>query len=189
MTARAFLARSFGGLGLLVTLAAPAGAQLRLTPGEVPQSAIEAPTVQPSPKRRTAAKPVATEQKQASLNEDVQGSPPAGPGAQGSFPRRLPQAEIRSRFFNGTPITSRGRGSPLLYTLVFSKDGVIERTDHKGDKVAGKWKFVGDAYCSRWDGEKKDTCYTVVEDGEIIKVVFFTRAVATWSLNGTPPAP
>ena len=183
--------------GAAITLLAglwlsPAGAQLRLTPGDVPQSALETPTVRPAPKRADGANRKAKttrDQTQASLNGEAPAAGEQVPPAAGNFPRRLPQAELKTRFFNGVPIISRGRGSTALFTLVFNKDGVIERTDAKGDKVTGKWKFAGDAYCSRWTGEKKDTCYTVVEDGEIIKIVFFTRAVATWALSGTPPSP
>lgn len=172
----------------------PASAQLRLTPGEVPQSTLEAPSARPvpqTPRRATAAQKekAAKDQKQAALgHQDPAAGEPVAP-ATGNFPRRLPQAELKTRFFNGIPIISRGRGSTALFTLVFNKDGVSERTDSKGGKVTGRWKFAGDAYCSRWTGEKKDTCYTIVEDGEIIKVVFFTRAVATWAHNGTPPSP
>lgn len=171
-------------------LATPSSqAQLRLTPGDIPHSAIEAPTAQGVPRAQPPKSERKKSAKKPAETTETASTEAAAPVTTGNFPRRLPQLEIKTRFFNGEPITSRGRGSANLFTLIFTKDGTIQRTDAKGDKVLGRWKFLGDAYCSRWTGEKKDTCYTVVEDGEIIKVVFFTRAVATWSRNGTPPPP
>lgn len=154
--------RRFATGAVIVLLAglwlSPAGAQLRLTPGDVPQSALETPSARAAPKHADGAnrKAKATrDQTQASLNGEVPTAREQVPPATGNFPRRLPQAELKTRFFNGVPIISRGRGSTAVFTLVFNKDGVIERTDAKGDKVTGKWKFAGDAYCSRWTGEKK----------------------------------
>lgn len=186
-------ALTFGLLCTLPLCATPASAQLKLTTGDIPQSAIEAPSVQTGNAARRAGDPrkaakAGAPQKTAAL-APVENEPAQQPAPAANFPHRLTQAEIKERFFNGAPIISRGRGSTAVFTLVFTPNGTIERTDAKGGKVNGHWKFLGDAYCSRWSGEKKDTCYTVVEDGEIIKVVFFTRAVATWSLAGTPPAP
>lgn len=181
------------GFAAWMFFCAPAAAQLKLTAQEIPQSALEAPssqTVGQSLRRndgRKAARTSSGAQTTASI-----GNPPQvadQPAPSGNFPHRLTQGELRQRFFNGTAIISRGRGSTALYTIVFAPNGAIERTDGKGDKVAGRWRFQGDAYCSRWEGEKRDNCYTVVEDGEVIKVVLFTRAIATWSVSGTPPAP
>ena len=186
------------GLSALIFLAlsiAPAHAQLNLVPNDVPRSVIVAPsavspsTAAPTPTPSQNASPRRTNRKpaeQAALNKAEEPPQPATPS---NFPRRLPQSELRNRFFDGEPIISRGRGSAALITLVFSKEGVVERTNAKGEKVIGRWKFLGDSYCSRWHGEKKDTCYTVVQDGEVTKVVFFTRAIATWSRTGTPPPP
>jgi hypothetical protein len=142
---------------------------------------------------------------------------PADPNATSTFPRRLDQRTIRTRFFDGQPINARALGGGL-FTLVFHEDGRMERTAANGQVTTGRWRFVGDAYCSRWDstapaapattpppptprqrGQRgqgqpaqrsaPETCHTVVQEGTTIRVVRNTRAVATWAREGTPPPP
>src|SRR6185312_5193715 len=86
-----------------------------------------------------------------------------------NFPHRLAQAEIQERFFSGQPIEARNSGG-ALFKVVFSPGGQAQRLNIKKDTTqTGKWRFLGDGYCSRWEGEH-EICYTVVQDKEIIKV-------------------
>lgn len=162
-------------LFLAVASERPALAQLQLTPQVTPQTPVATPTRTPR-----AERPRRDRQQTPATDEST--------AANSNFPRRLTQKDIRTRFFDGEPINARGRGG-ASFVIVFHPDGRMERTSANGDKIAGKWHFLGDAYCSRWEGETHDTCYTVVQDGEVIKVVLTTRAIATWSKTGTPPLP
>jgi hypothetical protein len=104
---------------------------------------------------------------------------PAPPVPETNFPRRLPPPEIRTRFFDGNAINARGLGNSI-FTLRFHADGKMERTAPNGQVTNGRWRMLGEGYCSRWEGSAEQ-CFTVVQEGGTVKVVRGTRAVATWS--------
>jgi hypothetical protein len=129
--------------------------------------------VQPAkPKVRRANKDPDQKQKiESSLNND-------------HFPKRIDNEDLRDRFFDGTPITSRAVGG-REYTVIFHRNGKAERLDRKNNTtIAGKWRLKGEGYCSRWEKGRED-CFTAVQDGGIIKIVRNTRAVAIWTREAT----
>ena len=98
----------------------------------------------------------------------------------GNFPRRMKREEIEALFFTEAPIEATGLGR-ASFRVTFYKNGTAERLDHQsGETEQGKWRFLGDGYCSKW-GKAHEGCYTVVKDGNVYKVVLGTRAVAFWS--------
>ena len=109
------------------------------------------------------------------------------PDTKGDFPHRLAQKDLQVLFFNGQPIEARGLGGVEFQVTYFS-NGQAERLSRKSnEKVKGKWRLQGDGYCSHWEGES-EICYTIVQDGDIYKVVRGTRSVAIWSAS-QPSAP
>lgn len=167
------------------TLAAvPAFAQLQLTP-QVRQTPSGPPSQANQPRRQGEPQQGQRRQQQQrqQQQEDQQAAAPAT-----NFPRRLDQRTIRTRFFDGQPLNARALGG-ALFTVTFFPDGRLQRTSARGEVTNGRWRFQGDAYCSRWDGNRTETCHTVVEEGTTIRVVRNTRAVATWAREGTPPPP
>jgi hypothetical protein len=106
------------------------------------------------------------------------------PATRGNFPRRMKREEIEALFFTGEPVEATGLGR-ASFRVTFLKDGMAERLNHKdGTTERGKWRFLGDGYCSKW-GKSHEGCYTIVKDGDTYKVVRGTRAVAFWSPPGT----
>jgi hypothetical protein len=164
----------------------PAEAQLVLTPPAQQQQ-------QSQPQQPRRAQPTEEERRRRAEEErrrrqgqgaQQQGADPAAP--QGNFPRRLTPREIREQFFDGRPVRARGLGNQT-FTMVFFPDGRMERTDARGDRVEGRWRFLADNYCSRWTSGP-ETCHTLVTDGTNVRVVRNTRAVAVWA-RGEGPLP
>lgn len=170
---------------LLSWSAAPALAQLQLTP-QVPRQStttyVRPAVPSGTPSAAGTATTDGTRPAQRSTARLPRQSGTATPEAQtrGNFPRRLDQRAIRERFVDGQPIASRALGGQI-YTLTFFPDGRLERISPQGETTKGRWRFQGDAYCSRWDGNRTETCHTVVEEGTTVRVVRNTRAVATWT--------
>jgi hypothetical protein len=81
---------------------------------------------------------------------------------------------------------ARGLGNQT-FTLAFFPDGRMERTDGRGERVEGRWRFHADNYCSHWQNGP-ETCHTLVTDGQNVRVVRNTRAVAVWA-QGEGPIP
>lgn len=102
------------------------------------------------------------------------------PAQNSNFPRRLKQSEMQALFFNGLPIEARGLGRDT-FTVTFFPNGKAQRVDAASkEKVQGKWYFLHDAYCSKWE-KKPESCFTIVKDGDLYKVVRGTRAIAFWT--------
>jgi hypothetical protein len=177
------------GLSLLV-LAAPghraAEAQLVLTPPVQQQQQAQPPRrpVSEEDRRRRAEEERRRRQGQGQAGQQQPGA--QGTPAQGNFPRRLTPREIRERFFDGQPVRARGLGNQT-FTMVFQPDGRMERVDARGERVEGRWRFLADNYCSRWQ-TGPETCHTLVTDGQNVRVVRNTRAVAVWA-RGEGPLP
>ena len=112
---------------------------------------------------------------------------PVAASARDIFPRRLRQDELKTLFFTGKSINAHGLDRDT-FKITFKTDGGLVRVGKDGqDTQNGKWRFAGDAYCSKWEG-RQELCFTVVKDGETYKVVYGTRAVAFWSAPGSVPA-
>lgn len=156
---------------LAATASGPAAAQLVLTPQETRTTPVVRPEARPPAQRLPPPSGTATME----------------PQTRGNFPRRLDQRTIRARFMDGQPIASRTLGGQV-YMLTFHQDGRLERVSPQGETSNGRWRFVGDAYCSRWDGNRTETCHTIVEEGQTVRVVRNTRAVATWTRPGAQAA-
>lgn len=106
----------------------------------------------------------------------------------GNFPRRMKREEIEALFFTGQPVEASGLGR-ASFQVTFFKDGTAERLNHvNNERKKGKWQFLGDGYCSKWEGSGEG-CYTVVKDGDIYKIVRGTRAISFWSAPGTAKPP
>lgn len=107
---------------------------------------------------------------------------PREAATKGNFPRRLKKEEIEALFMIGQPFEARGLGAKINFTVTLFPNGTAKRIDRNDNKEqAGKWRWLGDGYCSTWAGSREG-CFTVVKDGDIFKVVRFTRAVAFWKL-------
>jgi hypothetical protein len=170
----------------------PAAAQLQLTPQETRRTPQSAPTQgRPAPRRgggdAQGARREGAEGQQRGRRRGAPAAPPAeAEPAATNFPRRLDQRALRDRFFDGRPINARALGG-ALFVITFHVDGRMERVDARGQATNGRWRFQGDAYCSRWEGNRTETCHTVVQEGEVVRVVRNTRAVATWARGGPAP--
>jgi hypothetical protein len=171
-------------LAAATLVAVPALAQLQLTP-QVRQTPAGPPSQASPPHRQGESQ---QGQRRPPLQRQQQPEEQQAAAPTTNFPRRLDQRTIRTRFFNGQPMNARALGG-ALFTVTFFPDGRLQRTNAQSEVTNGRWRFQGDAYCSRWDGSRTETCHTVVEDGSVIKVVRNTRAVATWAREGTPPPP
>lgn len=183
------------GVATMVLGADQALAQLQLTPQTIRQSPQAQPTPRGQQPRRDARRegdpnqPGQQRRRDRRQQEQTAATQPEQqPVANPNFPRRLQQADLRSRFFDGRPINARALGGGL-FTMVFHPDGRMERTAANGQTTNGRWRFLGDAYCSRWEGNSAEVCHTVVQEGQTVRVVRNTRAVATWSRDGAPRAP
>jgi hypothetical protein len=162
---------------LLSWSVAPALAQLQLTPQVPRQSSTSyvrpaVPNAEGEAARPAPRAPARLPRQSGTASTEAQ--------TRGNFPRRLDQRAIRERFVDGQPIASRALGGQI-YTLTFFPDGRLERISPQGETTKGRWRFQGDAYCSRWDGNRAETCHTIVEEGTTVRVVRNTRAVATWT--------
>lgn len=192
------------GAAGLIAAAPPGHAQLVLTP-----QMRQTPTQPVSPQRRPqaerppgqSAQPTRPgERRQGQRRGARAGAAAAGGAAAGaaagaagaeaatnsSFARRLEPRAIRERFFDGQPFNVRAIGGQI-FRMTFHPDGRIERTDTQGQTVNGRWRFLGDTYCSRWDGNPAESCHTVVEEASVVRVVRNTRAVAVWARGDLPP--
>jgi hypothetical protein len=183
---RAALLAGFSLLFLAAPGPRPAQAQLVLTPPaqQQQQSQPQQPRRQVTEEERRRRAEEERRRRQGQAAQQQQGADGAPP--QGNFPRRLTPREIRDQFFDGRPVRARGLGNQL-FTMVFHADGRMERTDARGDRVEGRWRFLADNYCSRWQNGG-ETCHTLVTDGTNVRVVRNTRAVAVWS-RGEGPLP
>jgi hypothetical protein len=142
----------------------------------------------PEGRRRGATGPLTATSATAAAVGAVGATGAAEAAGPSNFPRRLDQRAIRARFFDGEPINARALGGEL-FTVRFHPDGRLVRISRSGEERAGRWRFQGDAYCSRWEGNRAESCHTIVEEGQVVRVVRNTRAVATWARGSTPPAP
>ncbi len=189
------MSRALAALGLLaaaVLLPAAAGAQIQLVPGAAPTQVSPSPPPRGEPhtgarregqppqteeERRRRAEERRRQQQQQQNAQPQQAATPPPPN--NPFPRRLDQREIRTRFFDGQPVNARGLGG-ATFVVRFHADGRMERTAPNGQVTNGRWRMLGDGYCSRWEGSAEQ-CYTVVQDGATVRVVRGTRGVATWT--------
>jgi hypothetical protein len=133
----------------------PSGGQTRARPAS-PPAAAQPRSPDARPAQRSPSARQGGEQRRGPGRRGQRQTPAATEAAPGetaapsNFPRRLDQRTIRGRFFNGQPINARALGGGL-FTLVFHEDGRMERTSPNGEVRTGRWRFLGDAYCSRWD--------------------------------------
>ncbi len=156
-------------LAVLTLIALAASSPLRAQIMFLPDERV-VPTQKPAPvfKKRAIA-PVVTASAQ-----------PVSTPARDIFPRRLRQDELKTLFFNGKSIDAHGLDRDA-FKITFKTDGGLVRIGKDGkDTQNGKWRFAGDAYCSKWDG-RAELCFTVVKDNDTYKVVYGTRAIAFWS--------
>ncbi len=120
------------------------------------------------------------------MAKPIQKAPKAAREAstRGNFPRRMKREDVEALFFNGNPVEAAGLGR-ASFRVTFFKNGEAARLDNKsGETKRGTWRWLGDGYCSKWE-KAHESCYTIVKDGEVYKIVRGTRAVAFWS---TPEA-
>jgi hypothetical protein len=177
---------------LALALATPALAQVQLLPpgsGVTPSPPAPGSQGQPNTGTRRDQNLTPEEQRRRREAEErrrreqqQRGQPPqqaAAPVPETNFPRRLDPREIRTRFFDGNEINARGLGG-ASFVLRFHADGKMERSAPNGQVTNGRWRMLGEGYCSRWEGSAEQ-CFTVVQEGGTVRVVRGTRAVATWT--------